>query len=146
LGTGWKDKLTRQVCENDGQIERQACEQDGRTYLERGLGKGWKGKPRDRLLKRIEDKRRDRLMNRYGGHRLAKRMERRIIFAYFSFIFASDLCCFTSMRNKRKYTFFASKQNNLFASISDSKVESGRAASWCMTGSLLVHDGQPAGA
>jgi hypothetical protein len=112
LGTGWKDKLTRQVCENHGQIERQACEQDGRTYLERGLGKGWKDKPRDRLLKRMEDKLRDRLMSRKGGHSFAKRMERGLISLIsrsFSLpIFAVLLRCET---NKKIYLFrFQAKQ------------------------------------
>jgi hypothetical protein len=39
-------------------------------------------------------------------------------FTYFHFVFTLDFCCFASMRNKRKYTFFASKRNKIFASIS----------------------------
>jgi hypothetical protein len=38
--------------------------------------------------------------------------------AYFPFIFASDFCCFASMRNKQDLKFFfASKRTEIFASI-----------------------------
>jgi hypothetical protein len=54
----------RQACENNGLIETPACEQDGRTYLERGFGKEWKDKLRERLLNRMSDKLRNRLVSR----------------------------------------------------------------------------------
>jgi hypothetical protein len=91
----------RLACENDRQIKRQACEQDGRQIDRQAYKQKW-------------------------WTQTCEKDGKTAYFAYFSFIFASDFCCFTSMRNKRNYTFFASKQNNLFASISGSEVESGR--------------------
>jgi hypothetical protein len=49
FGYSMERQTDQHACRNEGQIEKQACEQDGRTYLERGLGRGWMDYLRDRL-------------------------------------------------------------------------------------------------
>jgi hypothetical protein len=100
--------------QTDEQIERQACEKDGRTYLERGFGKGWEDKLRERLMRRNygQIKRqacvKDRKMN-LAIFRLIRSISR--ISRSFEL---SDFCYFASMRNKRNYTFFRSRTKRNF--------------------------------
>ncbi len=89
----------RQACENNGLIETQACEQDGMAFLERGFGKEWKNKLRERLLNRMSDKLRNRLVSR--NQRKIKRQAcekdgKTNLAKFLFFLFCFD--CFASFR------------------------------------------------
>jgi hypothetical protein len=135
-----KKQADRQACEYYGKhIQKKACTGRKDIIRER-VGKGWKDKPIDRLLKRIEDKLRDRLVSKNGGHRLAKRMERRII-SLISRSFSLPISAVLLRCETSENIPFSLPSKTTFSFRF--QAQSLRAASSCMTGSQLVHDGQP---
>jgi hypothetical protein len=100
----------------EGQTKRQASEKDGRQKKRHAYGQEWRTKKKQGSEKDAKTN-----LAIFSSFRFALIVS--IHLAYFPFDFASDSCFFASMRNKRKKKKFASKGNEIFASLSffDSK-------------------------